>query len=181
MTVAHRPGNKHLNADALSRIEENSSCKEYQSGTELSKLPCRGCQYCQRAHRKWGRFTEEVDDVVPLTAKGFKETKPRVINISALFVETSVENSDSNPPIPPDSAAAIGVKETAIPDTVWDLQLQEVGKNQEQDVNLIFLWNWLKNGTEPSEGAIFMANRASKYYWINRECFELELNVIWEG
>ncbi len=69
MTIIHRPGLKHQNADALSRVQVESACDEYRLGADLSSLPCKGCRYCQRAHQKWGDFVEKVDDVIPLASK----------------------------------------------------------------------------------------------------------------
>ena len=43
MTVLHRPGIKHGNADGLSRIpDEYDFCDCYRAGSELSTLPCGG-------------------------------------------------------------------------------------------------------------------------------------------
>ncbi len=69
MTVIHRPGSKHANADALSRLPVPDPCQEYRLGFPLEQLPCGGCRYCQRAHQRWGSFTEKVDDVVSLAVK----------------------------------------------------------------------------------------------------------------
>ena len=68
MQVQHRPGKLHSNADALSRIPElTPACEEFRLGFRLEDLPCRGCQYCQKAHQNWAPFVIQVDDVVPLT------------------------------------------------------------------------------------------------------------------
>ena len=70
MTVQHRPGNKHGNADGLSRIpDETSFCNCYQAGVDLADLPCQGCKFCTRAHQQWSRFESDVDDVVPLAVR----------------------------------------------------------------------------------------------------------------
>ena len=70
MTVLHRPGIKHGNANGLSRIpDEYDFCDCYTAGSELSTLPCGGCRYCSRAQQQWSRFDEDVDYVVPLTVK----------------------------------------------------------------------------------------------------------------
>ena len=70
MEVQHRPGKKHGNADALSRIPvEQDECKNYKLGLKLEQLPCGGCKYCIKAHQNWGNFVETVDDVVPLVDK----------------------------------------------------------------------------------------------------------------
>ena len=70
MLIQHRPGKKHVNADALSRIPDNlSSCDEYQDGVPLSDLPCGGCRFCKRAQQQWSSFKDDVDYVVPLTIR----------------------------------------------------------------------------------------------------------------
>ena len=44
MKVEHRPGRKHQNADALSRIPEDEFlCQNYQLGSYPKSLPCGGC------------------------------------------------------------------------------------------------------------------------------------------
>ena len=77
MTVVHRPGIKHGNADGMSRIPDDYSfCDCYKAGSELSQLPCKGCKYCARAHNQWSRFNENVDDVVPLAIKTLVSNGP---------------------------------------------------------------------------------------------------------
>ena len=77
MTLQHRAGKKHINADTLSRITYGSPCGNYTAGVELGDLPCGGCAYCQRAHQNWGQFFEEVDDVIPLAQVHFPRKPPR--------------------------------------------------------------------------------------------------------
>ena len=74
MSVVHRAGKLHANADALSRIpDELEYCPNYQSGMALSKLPCYSaenpCKFCTRAEEKWSHFDEDVDYVVPLSVR----------------------------------------------------------------------------------------------------------------
>ena len=77
MTVVHRPGIKHGNADGMSRIPDDYSfCDCYKAGSELSQLPCKGCKYCARAHNQCSRFNEDVDDVVPLAIKTLVSNGP---------------------------------------------------------------------------------------------------------
>ena len=76
MTVIHRPGVKHGNADALSHITDDVSfCDCYRAGSD-TKLPCAGCKYCLRAHNQWSRFSEGVDDIVPLAVRTVNLVKP---------------------------------------------------------------------------------------------------------
>ena len=77
MTVFHRPGVKHGNADAMSRISDDMSfCDCYRAGSDPESFPCGGCRYCTRAHNQWSRFSEDVDDVVPLAVKTVNVIKP---------------------------------------------------------------------------------------------------------
>ena len=41
-------------------------CRGYKAGVKIEELPCGGCRFCGRMQDKWGKFEEEVDDVVPL-------------------------------------------------------------------------------------------------------------------
>ena len=64
MTILHRPGRLHQNADALSRMPVwAGGCENYQGHGDLAALPCGGCSYCSRAHKNWNSFLMEVDDV----------------------------------------------------------------------------------------------------------------------
>ena len=77
MTVIHRPGIKHGNADGMSRIPDPYPfCDCYKAGLEPSQLPCHGCKYCTRAHTQWSRFNEDVDDVVPLAIRTVDTGEP---------------------------------------------------------------------------------------------------------
>ena len=70
ITIQHRPGIRHSNADGLSRIPEKlPGCDCYESGREVSSLPWGGCPYCTRLNAQLGKFEEEVNYVVPLTVR----------------------------------------------------------------------------------------------------------------
>ena len=74
MSVVHRPGKYHINADALSRIPDPLEyCPNYRAGTMLSRLPCYSqlnpCKCCTRAEATWTHFEDDVDYVVPLTTR----------------------------------------------------------------------------------------------------------------
>ena len=73
MTIVHRSGTKHANADALSRIPDGGPyCDCYRAGQSPQSLPCGGCNFCTRVHAQWASFEEEVDDVVPLAIRAIQ-------------------------------------------------------------------------------------------------------------
>lgn len=41
-------------------------CDCYHAGAKLGSIPCGGCSFCSRNCQQWDRFSEDVDDVVPL-------------------------------------------------------------------------------------------------------------------
>lgn len=52
-------------------------------------------------------------------------------------------------------------------------------KEQQSKKECSFLFDWLTQKAEPTEGQIFLADAETKYYWINRNCFVLENDLIW--
>ena len=65
MTIQHRSGKQHTNADAPSRLETDKPCKEMSIFEKPEDLPCGGCKHCTRVQEKWQDFTK-IDDVIPL-------------------------------------------------------------------------------------------------------------------
>ncbi|XP_056003459.1 uncharacterized protein LOC130046578 [Ostrea edulis] len=70
MEIQHRPGQRHINADALSRLPHSSCASGAAFAIHPSDLPCGGCLKCTKAHQSWNTFVEEVDDVAPLARPG---------------------------------------------------------------------------------------------------------------
>ena len=70
IVIIHRAGKLHQNADGLSRIPDHlEECNCYEAGKRVEDLPCGGCSYCKRAQEQWGRFEDDVDDVVPIAVR----------------------------------------------------------------------------------------------------------------
>ena len=70
MVIQHRPGRRHCNADALSRLPVPPGGCGTRLEVHPSDLPCGGCPKCTKAHDNWNAFAEEVDDVGPLSKPG---------------------------------------------------------------------------------------------------------------
>ena len=155
MLIQHRPGKKHLNADALSRIPETLEyCPNYRSGFKLEHLPCQGCPYCTRAHNNWSNFLEEVDYVVALPQKvPILEDSGRQIPIwkitqmgpmgSGILKHSTLEITDSS-----DSSSRIVRTVTA--EDELDLS-KELIQETAKDSNFELVLPWLSDGTVPSE------------------------------
>ena len=103
MEVIHRPGKHHANADALSRIPDTlERCDCYSAGARLQDLPCQGCPFCTRAHKQWERFSEDVDDVVPLAystdfAEVLKVSSVEVNWTDSFSTKEKCEEQDKDP------------------------------------------------------------------------------------
>ncbi len=62
---------------------------------------------------------------------------------------------------------------------IWDLQVRAIKDSQRDEPDFGPLRQWLIDGTEPAEGVLFLANRATKYYWVNRDIFRWDREIIW--
>ena len=87
LVVEYRPGKRHANADALSRIPVTPAMgEEFRLGFDLQDLPCGGCAYCARAHKNWAPFVETVDNVVPLASQPKEVNGQKVQRIQCIFL-----------------------------------------------------------------------------------------------
>ena len=95
LVVEYRPGKRHANADALSRIPVTPAmCEEFRLGFDLQDLPCGGCAYCTRAHKNWAPFVETVDNVVPLASQPKEVNGQKVQRIQCIVATFSYEGLD---------------------------------------------------------------------------------------
>ena len=140
VTIQHRSGKKHQNADGLSRMSTTDlSCDCYNAGCDVSKLPCGGCSYCRRMNAQWERFQEDVDDVIPLAVRTLQETdKPKeTLN--------TIDKDACN----------------------WASALtdEEIRDAQMQDLNTRTLVKWKTEKYVPTELDLSLSSRAVKYFW----------------
>ncbi len=183
MSIQHRQGKLHTNADALSRRPDSDVCSAI--GEEgLSKLPCGGCEYCQRVQKKWEDFEQRVDNIVSLSsATSAQETlTPSIRHLTGPIV---VGNRVLPPPTtsPP---AVPGSGQTSMP-TVPDTGQVPVPPDvtvgfreaQGKDRDLRFLREWLINHTEPEAAELMLAGPAEKFYWNNRNLFMVSEDIIY--
>ena len=56
--------------------------------------------------------------------------------------------------------------------------LEDIRKAQEEDPELQMIRQYLESGIEPNEAELFLQNRATKNYWINRKLLIWEEEII---
>ena len=154
MVVVHRPGRKHANADALSRQSGGGECLEYQGMPDLESLPCGGCKYCRKAHKNWGKFLEEVDDVVPLAGRVRRTQTDSDPNIESEEIPATQDTDEK----------------VTVSNTLRD--------RQREDPDFQPLVEWLLESKIPSEGDLYILSKEAKYYWVNRELFFIHKSII---
>ena len=153
MVLVHRKGREHVNADALSRIpDETGSCDNYEADVLPENLPCHPCEYCKRAHRNWGRFNADVDDVKPLSVKALRIDVP-------LPAPLEVTNW-----VPGYSSA-------------------DLAKKQTEDHDLKRVIRWITLDKEPSEAKLALSSPTVKHLWRMRQQLVVKEGVLfykWE-
>ncbi|XP_063963171.1 uncharacterized protein LOC135156056 [Lytechinus pictus] len=176
MAVEHRPGKKHQNADALSRIPDGDfTCENYRLGIDPKSLPCGGCAYCLKAHTNWAHFTDAVDNVIQLAQRSkVSEVTLDPGESEDLFIT----HLDIGPIDGPFSFRVNGVTHDA--GSGIDLTSMDfLRKEQEADGQLTPLRKWLLDKEEPDEGTVLLWDPAGKFLWVNRELFVHKDGVIW--
>ena len=176
MVLEYRKGKLHANADALSRAKDETCCEGFKPGIQLRDLPCGGCKHCTRADQQWSSFHQDVDDAVPL-ARGAETLKwaPWDPGIHSPEEEedlpTVVAMLKANRVMVGEDEVEVNVCPVVTPDegTCWGMNSDQLKTEQNKDTDLEIILTWLRDGATPSEGALFLASPAAKFYWINKE------------
>ncbi|KAK3085317.1 hypothetical protein FSP39_001380 [Pinctada imbricata] len=161
MTIKHRSGDKHQDADALSRIPHQIKCSAYRHGVDLKDLPCGGCIYCERIHNQWGAFIKEIDEAVPLVGG---RTCEHPIREGIKVNQTRTGSSE-------------------VLDNSWlgGYSYEAIQQAQSEDQDIKLLLRWLQNKEVPPENELFLSTPAAKNMWLNRELFYLdEKGLLWK-
>ncbi|VDI15558.1 Hypothetical predicted protein [Mytilus galloprovincialis] len=172
MTVQHREGVKHGNADGLSRIPTELQCPGLSTEVELSNLPCKGCEYCAKAHRQWSGFAEEVDYVVLFASKVTPAPEVRMVQGQANSRGQELDEihvsrvmilvADGNVIVSPDTGEmsirvihGVGLMKYAV---------FEICESHSKDPELRWLVKGLKGEGDPPQGEIFKSTPHAKFY-----------------
>ncbi len=61
----------------------------------------------------------------------------------------------------------------------WGFSVAELQEAQGKDKDLELILNWLETSVQPDEASLFIASRATKSYWLNKEQFVLINGVLY--
>ena len=148
MTIVHRPGRLHRNADALSRMPTEDFCGNYTGHGDLKALPCGGCAYCSRAQHNWDSFITEVDDVGQL--------RDRSGGTSSTPVSGEIQRVSWAQALTP----------------------EEIRDAQKSDEELAIIVKWLEGEGVPDENVLAMGSPAMKFYWVNKDLMKLKDTIL---
>ena len=60
----------------------------------------------------------------------------------------------------------------------WGFNFEELKTEQGKDKNLKIIIQWLTTQEMPNEGSLFISSPEAKYYWLNKEMFQLVDEVL---
>ena len=101
-----------------------------------------------------------------------------VVTPAAYSCLTEVEQAASGQNKDQSEASACPVV-TSTASSCWGMDTDEVSQEQNKDTDLDIILTWLRRKESPSEGALFLASPASKFYWINKERCVLIDNLLY--
>ena len=164
MTIMHRPGKDHGNADGLSRVPREGVCNCSPRLIGVENLPCAqsgmDCTYCTKAHERWERFQEEIDYVVPLSVREVQ-----------LPISTLLER-ESNANAPGKNAVELWVTEYSFKD---------ISEMQRKDDDLKDVLDWISHQKQPQEHEVAILSPAAKYWWILRDQLRIVRGVLYHA
>ncbi|CAG2249837.1 unnamed protein product [Mytilus edulis] len=173
MEIVHRPGKKHLNADGLSRIPDClEDCDCYNAGADVENLPCKGCQYCQRAHTQWSRFLNDVDDVIPLAKRQVSPLEVKIVRLQASsFNSADSIDHDMTQPNTEEDTIHINWMQSYSPQQLRQLQLQ--------DPDLFPLIEWIESQYDPSDAELRLQSPATRALRLLGSCLKVIDGVLY--
>ena len=208
-SIQHRSGQKHSNADGLSRIPQEVACDCYEAGKELESLPCGGCKYCVKMASDWEQYEELVDDVLPLSMS-HDMTREKVLTRDVACQREMGEQAEDSEGAPQEDSIAQEVRVLQVSDarvsgvsTQPDVsgkesEQQETGSLEEKHSNLLPQYTaqelreeqlkdpdlrpilmWLGSGTNPDEGDALLQSPATRHLWLCKSQLRLVEEVLY--
>ena len=163
LTIEHRAGAKHMNADALSR-------RPNAPPVNSVGLPCGMCKYCLK-HQQKDSF-QRLDNVSPLSKS------PPLPNCRVTQVdrdETGVElGLGGERPMIRVAQTRRGARQEDTPQLPMDM-----ASAQRQDDNLTPIFDYFEKGVLLSESELFSKNKTVKFYYLNKSGFRIRENTLY--
>jgi transposase InsO family protein len=153
----------------------NQDAKGSSMGTDMgfddNHVNVGGVQAADGSSRETEKTTEIEFELLPWEYDGLTEGGRGVSHL-----DIAVEDGDL-------VILSIGVSRdepTVAQSACWGYSMEDLQEAQAEDVDLQMLLAWLKDGTEPTQGALFRTSPAAKFYWINKALFELIEEIIFK-
>jgi hypothetical protein len=190
MSIQHRPGRLHENADSLSRSPDTLSyCDCYHAGANLEQLPCGGCAFCSRAHHQWRRFEDDVDDVVPLAVRSIEidgddysdsseDIEGDLPSLESLFEEPAATGESCK-----DGVSSLDEHQPSQDDEDCNWLQQytpaELRRHQLEDKDLKTLLTWVETEYTPQQFELQLSSPAVKRYWQHSQQLAVREGVLY--
>lgn len=177
MTVTHRPGKNHGNADPLSPIPDKP-CPDMKVDIGPTCLPCGGCKYCVRVHHNWSNFTNDIDDIIPLCRKKQEAPTEVYAALCTLFEKNQELSNDfchsriyisfteEDPYVVTETCAeqCLHICSTTSDRDFTEIEYtaEELKEFQTIDPDLGLILPYLRSNEIPTEDEIFIRSKAAK-------------------
>lgn len=151
--IEHRPGTKHLNADALSRKDfYQTRCEHTREDSE--------CPRCLEIEKDWEHFSEEIDDIVDLGIP--VNNCNEIIDLRSIVQkDRTIHNSqDMN-----SAEKVLDPEKTYLP-CYTNANIESM---QREDEDLIHLHTWVDNRELPSREEVASCSPTVRKYWLEAE------------
>ena len=181
MQIVHRPGKLHTNADSLSRRPSDEPfCPYYRPRSKLEDLPCKGCKYCEKTERNWGKFDLEVDYIDNVAEARVRRLKETTREREKRRLTRRKRKEDKKMAKSEHLRTGIDVvTEKAEYVRFVDADRERCKKEQEEDQEMGILYRWLEHKETPKEEDTKLAHPTTKFYWMNRDLFKIEEGLVY--
>ena len=176
--IQHRPGQKHQNADGLSRKYEKHSCDHDTEDGDV-------CSECRDTSEDWVDFYDEVDNVIDLGVPvGNCRIKREITSTDPTL--RALTRGQAKKMLEADNAAQQqGQHQTAgsiTPETMFIpcYTLTELQRLQREDKDLEILHSWLDKNYLPSRDEVAQCSPAVRKYWLNTENIIRKKGVLYQ-
>ncbi|VDI23541.1 Hypothetical predicted protein [Mytilus galloprovincialis] len=170
-------------------IEDYCDC--YNAGADVENLPCKGCQYCQRAHTQWSRFLNDVDDVIPLAKRQVSPLEVKIVSVeenpnnqSDESVTSSIQGLQASSFNSADSIDHDMTQPNTEEDTIhinWmqSYSPQQLRQLQLQDPDLFPLIEWIESQYDPSDAELRLQSPATRALRLLGSCLKVIDGVLY--